>query len=78
MSAYDAERWGDYWRFTRLAVQRMLGDAFGQEQVRIETYGNVLTAASFLFGLAHSELTERELDQVDPDFAMLVSARARK
>lgn len=78
VSAYDAARWGDYWRFTGAAVQRLLGEHFGEGNVQIRSYGNVLTATSFLFGLASSELTERELNDVDPDFVMLVGARARK
>ena len=76
---YDVERgWGDYWRFTSLAVKRMLAEVFPEENVRLETHGNVLTAASFLFGLSSPELTQRELDEVDPEFVMLVTARAQK
>ncbi len=79
VSMYDVERgWGDYWRFTSLAVSRMLGDVFGAANVKIETHGNVLTAASFLFGISSPELTAAELDEVDPEFVMLVTARAQK
>lgn len=78
LSAYDAARWGDYWRFTSLAVKKMLGESFPEENVKLETHGNVLTAASFLFGLSSLELTDAELDEVDPDFVMLVTARAQK
>ena len=46
--------------------------------MRIETHGNVLAAASFLYGLSSGELTERELDEVDPEFVMLTTARAQK
>ncbi len=79
LSMYDVERgWGDYWRFTSLAVERMLAEVFPKEGVRIETHGNVLTAASFLFGISSPELTAHELDEVDPEFVMLVTARAQK
>jgi len=79
ISMYDVERgWGDYWRFTSMAVERMLGELFPAENIEIETLGNVLTAASFLFGLSSPELTAQELDEVDPEFVMLVTARARK
>jgi len=79
LSMYDLERgWGDYWRFTSQAVKRMLSEIFPEKNIQIETHGNVLTAASFLFGLSSPELTERELDQVDPEFVMLVTARAQK
>jgi hypothetical protein len=76
---YDVEAgWGDYWRFTSLAVRRILGEVFPEKNVRLGTHGNVLTAASFLYGLTSLELTERELDEVDPEFVMLVTARAEK
>lgn len=79
LSMYDVKSgWGDYWRFTSLAVERMLSEVFPKENVRLGTHGNVLTAASFLYGLTSSELTERELDEVDPEFVMLVTARAQK
>ncbi len=79
LSMYDVERgWGDYWRFTSLAVKRMLGEVFPRDHVQIETHGNVLTAASFLFGISGGELTEAELNEVDPEFVMLVTARATK
>ncbi len=79
LSIYDVERgWDDYWRFTSLAVKRVLAGIFEEENVRIETHGNVLTAASFLYGLSSGELSERELDEVDPEFVMLITARAQK
>jgi SAM-dependent methyltransferase len=79
VSMYDVEAgWGDYWRFTSLAVRRILGEVFPEKNVRLGTHGNVLTAASFLYGLTSLELTERELDEVDPEFVMLVTARAEK
>jgi SAM-dependent methyltransferase len=79
LSLYDIDRgWGDYWRFTSLAVDRMLADIFGQENVQVEAFGNVLTATSFLLGISGPELTKRELDETDPEFAMLAAARAQK
>jgi hypothetical protein len=79
VSMYDVERgWGDYWRFTSFAVKRMLSEIFPEDNVQLETHGNILTAAAFLFGLSSPELTERELEEVDPEFVMLVTARAQK
>ena len=79
LSICDVDRgWGDYRRFTSLAVKRLLAGIFEEENVRIETHGNVLAVASFLYGLSSAELTERELDEVDPEFVMLVTTRAQK
>jgi hypothetical protein len=38
----------------------------------------VLAATCFLHGLAARELSRSELDFVDPDFEVIVSARAQK
>lgn len=75
---YDMDRWGDYWRFTNASVGRLLGDVFGQENVTITTHGNVLVAVSFLHGLSAHELTSDELNYHDPDYQILITARAVK
>lgn len=76
VSRYDAERWGDYWRFTPQAVQRLLEEHFSAEAVRITTYGNVRVAAALLDGLAQEDLEPGVLDPVDPDYPVLTTARA--
>lgn len=73
---FDMDRWGDYWRFTSASAARLLGDAFGREHVAVETFGNVLAAAAFLYGLAAEDLTEPELLAHDPDYELVVAARA--
>jgi SAM-dependent methyltransferase len=75
---YDMDRWGDYWRFTTASIARLLGDAFGPEQIEVAAQGNVLAAISFLHGLAAEELTREELDFQDPDYQVIVTARAVK
>lgn len=75
---YDMDRWGDYWRFTSASVQRLVGDTFGPEQTQVESWGNVLAATCFLNGLAAEELMPAELDAHDPDYQVLITARALK
>jgi SAM-dependent methyltransferase len=75
---FDMDRWGDYWRFTDAAVARLLGDYFGPGQVEVVAHGNVLVAASFLYGLAAHELDPAELDYCDPDYQFLITAKAIK
>lgn len=72
--------WGHtwYWAFTELALRRMLMEAFGPARVAVESHGNVLTATAFLHGLAAQELTAGELADVDPDFPLILAARASK
>ena len=69
---------GDYWRFTAASCRALFSAEFGAQAVDVQAFGNVLTGASFLMGLAREELTGRELDFVDPWFPVVVAARAVK
>lgn len=75
---YDMDRWGDYWRFTSAAAQRLFGDCFDPDNVEVEAHGNVLVATAFLYGMAAQELTAEELDFKDRDFETLITVRAVK
>jgi SAM-dependent methyltransferase len=77
-SPADRELWGEYWRFSQMALARMLAEAFGAEAVRVEAYGNALTATAFLQGVAADELSPRELDHYDRDYDLVVAGVARK
>jgi len=68
----------DYWRFTDASARRLFGDVFGNENITVETHGNVLAASAFLFGLASHELKKEELDFNDPDYPMIITVRAIK
>jgi len=78
ISRYDMDRWGDYWRFTNLSVQRLFTESFGEEGLIVKTYGNVLTAVAFLQGIPLEELTEKELDFHDPDYQVTITVRAKR
>lgn len=78
VSPEDRDSWGDYWRFTRSSVKRLLDGAFEPGQVNCQTYGNVLAATSFLYGIASNELTREELDNHDDQFEVIIAARAVK
>lgn len=68
----------DYWRFTSASCSLLFGHAFGGEQVAVRSYGNVLTAIAFLSGMAHEELSQRELAVHDDYFPLIVAVRAVK
>jgi SAM-dependent methyltransferase len=70
----QADQDGDYWRFTSSSVRRILALYFHGADIFVRTYGNVLTAASFLYGKSARELTERELDYHDPDYPVTIAA----
>jgi hypothetical protein len=74
----DRDMWGDYWRFTSESVRRLFAESFGPSRVRVEAYGNVLAATSFLYGVAAEELRPGRLDARDPDYEVLIAVRAQK
>lgn len=70
--------WGEYWHFTAQSTRHLFGALFPADHVRIVTYGNVLSAAASLYGLAAADLTREELDHCDSDFEVIVAVRAQK
>ena len=76
----DSESWGNYWcwSFTARSARMLFEKHFAPGDIEIETFGNVLTSAAFLYGLGRGELTRAELDHHDPDYEMLITLRARK
>jgi glycosyltransferase involved in cell wall biosynthesis len=78
ISRRDMERWGHYWSFTSLSARLLFEEAFPAADVRVETFGNVLAATAFLYGLAAEELRETELDYRDPDYEFLITIIAVK
>ena len=67
-----------YWAFTTPSAHLLFDAAFGEDKVAIEGFGSVLTAVSFLEGLASHELTVEELDTCDPGYAVTITVRATK
>ncbi|MBN1439008.1 MAG: class I SAM-dependent methyltransferase [Anaerolineales bacterium] len=78
VSRYDADRWGDFWRMTPQAARRLFAEAFSDEGVAVESYGNVRLAAAYLYGLAAEEVDPGALSESDPDYPLLVCVRAVK
>jgi SAM-dependent methyltransferase len=69
---------GEFWRFTRSSAQRLFTDVFGEQNVRVDSFGNVLAATAFLHGLVSAELTVEELSFNDPDYPITIAVRAIK
>ena len=78
ISPLEADLYGDWWRFTSYSARRLTEEAFGEGNVDVETYGNVLSATAFLFGLGKWDLSLAELDVHDPLYEVTIAARAVK
>ena len=69
---------GDFWRFTRASLGRLFAERFRPSDLAIESCGNVLLCAAFLFGLSVDEFSVEELAANDPDFPLVLMVRAVK
>jgi SAM-dependent methyltransferase len=78
ISRYDLEHWGHCAASTSLSARRLFEEVFPQDHVQITAYGNVLAAASFLYGMATEELRQEELEYFDPDYEVIIAVRAVK
>lgn len=76
---YDNE-WGDtwYWNFTAVSARRLFEEVFPPEKLKIESFGNVLAAISFLHGIAVEELTQEELDYSEAGYDVTLTVRSVK
>jgi SAM-dependent methyltransferase len=78
ISAVDDELWGEWWHYTARSLRRLAAEAFGAENVEVESFGNVLTAAGFLYGLVPTDLRAEELEVEDPLYEVILGLRAVK
>lgn len=78
LSRLAGQGFTDYWRFTPAACTRLFADVFGEEQVTVSAFGNVLSAIAFLEGMACEELSKWELDVIDERYPVLLAVRAVK
>ncbi|PSL44941.1 methyltransferase family protein [Chitinophaga niastensis] len=78
LSAYDMKQWGDYWRFTPQSATKVFGEIFGEENIEITSYGNVLACTAILQGIAAEELSVAELQHNDPVYPVIITVKAKK
>ena len=78
ISRFDADRWGDFWRFTPQSAQRLFEEVFGSAQVHVEAFGNSYAVACLHKGFATEECDKALLDKADPDYPLLITIKARK
>lgn len=74
------DQWGKYWlwSFTGASMQKIMQEQFHKEKITINTYGNVLVASAFLYGMGLPEMKKKQLDYHDPHFQLIISASAVK
>ncbi|MDQ4077913.1 MAG: bifunctional glycosyltransferase/class I SAM-dependent methyltransferase [Chloroflexota bacterium] len=80
ISQISEDQWGDswYWAFTVLSVRQLFEETFAAGDLEVNSYGNVLTATAFLYGIAAEELRPKELEYHDIHYQALIAVRATK
>ena len=78
ISPPEDEEFGEWWHYTSRSAKRLAEEAFGAGGAEARSYGNVLSATGFLYGLAASDLTTDELASHDRLFEVIVGVRAVK
>jgi SAM-dependent methyltransferase len=78
ISPHEDAVYGEWWHYTARSLRRLAGEGFGDANVEVASYGNVLAATGFLYGLAASDLEQEELDAHDPLFEVVLGLRAAK
>lgn len=69
---------GDWWRYTASSARRLFAEAFGESNVEVTTYGNIVAATAFLHGVIETELTPAELEFHDPNYELIIAVKATK
>lgn len=70
--------WGEYWRLTAQGVNALVREVAPEAELKITSYGNVMAATAFLYGLAVEDLKAGEIDSADDDFEVIIGARIQK
>lgn len=80
ISQIAQDEWGKhwFWSFTAASIGKVLSACFDSNQIKINNYGNVLAASSFLYGLGKPELTQKQLDYHDEHYQVIIAAAAKK
>lgn len=78
LAPIEAPVYGHWWHYTSMSIRRLAEDVFGESNVEVATYGNVLAAAAFLYGLGLFDVSRDELFVHDPAFEVTIGLRAVK
>ena len=75
----DMEDYGDYWRFTHLGIRRLIERFFDKDKIEIISYGNAMATTAYIQGMCVEDLPRKELlDELDPEYALVIGIIARK
>ena len=78
LAPIESKVFGQWWHLTSTSAKTLAEEAFGTGNVEVRTFGNVLAAAGFLYGLGAWDLAPEEVAVHDPAFEVIIGLRAVK
>lgn len=78
ISRYDADRWGDFWRFNPQGIEKAFKEIFGENNVTTKVFGNSYAATMFLNGFATVDCNRKKLDALDNDYPVIIALVVKK
>ena len=67
-----------HWSFTELSLKSMLSHRFGENNVVVQSHGNVFAAICFLTGLSLEEIDKEKLEYRDESYPVTIFGCARR
>lgn len=76
----DQGEWNSiwYWSFTDKSMKKLMEELFPNCSFEVKTFGNVLAASSFLYGMGRTEIPQEKLDYSDPHYQVIICVKAQK
>jgi SAM-dependent methyltransferase len=78
VSKYDADRWGDFWRFNPMGIEKCFINKFGKSNVVACVYGNNYSATMFLNGFCFEECNKNKLLYSDKNYPLIIAIKITK
>ena len=78
VSLYDYHNWGEYWRFTDQSMRKLFAEAFADDNITVQSWGNVKTAIAYLYGLCAEDMKAEDFEFQDEQYPVIVTALLRK
>lgn len=71
------EEYDHYWGFTEKSIGLLMAEEYGDNNIRVESYGNAAVATAFIQGVSMEEIDADILEKKDKDFAVCISITAK-
>lgn len=66
------------WSFNEASMNKIFAENFPADSFKVQAYGNVYAAVSFLQGVGITETDKSKLDVRDPSFDVIITIRIKK